>query len=429
MTTVLGVIGFVIVMAGLMLSIALHEIGHLLPAKKFGVRVSQYMVGFGPTLWSRTRGETEYGVKAIPLGGYIRMIGMFPPRNDGNVADETRGRLGTMIEDTRAESLSEIVPGEESRTFYNLSVPRKLTVMFGGPVTNLILAFVLFTISMCVIGSPQATTTLSTIYTCVPTDSNPTGIASVDGGCGEGVKTSAALLGLRAGDQLVAINGVALTNWYDLGSQLRGQQGKPTVITFNRDGVSKTESVVLGQITDAEGTRGFLGVSPSTMMHKESITHVGPFMNDLARESVSALGTFPTSVYHLARELFSSTPRDPNGPVSVIGIGKIGGEIASMPDISLSSKVASSLDLLGSLNLFLFLFNMLPILPLDGGHIAGALYEGLRRTWARIRRVSDLPGPADTAKLMPLAYIVSIALVAMSAVVILADIIKPISLG
>ena len=425
----IGVIGFVIVIVGLMLSIALHELGHLLPAKKFGVRVPQYMVGFGPTLWSRVRGETEYGVKAIPLGGYIRMIGMYPPRAVGKDTSGKPGVFETWIEDARQTSLGEIHEGEEARTFYNLSVPRKLTVMFGGPVTNLILAFFLFALSMCVIGSPEPTTTLSRVYVCVPTDANPSGIASVDGGCGDGQKTAAAMLGLRAGDTLNSVDGKQLTHWFDLGDALSGKQGNTVVVSFTRDGVTQQKSVVLGQITDSEGTRAFLGVSPGSVMMRSALGDVGPFMQRYAIDSVAALKSFPVSVYHLARDLFTSAPRDPNGPISVIGIGKIGGEIASTPDLSLSLKLSSSLNLLGSLNLFLFLFNMVPLLPLDGGHIAGAFFEGARRTWARIRRAPQLPGPADTARLTPIAYVATLALLTMSLVVILADIIKPISLG
>ena len=170
MLTLLGISIFAI---GLLLSIALHELGHMAPAKKFGVKVPQYMVGFGPTVWSRIKGETEYGIKAIPLGGYIRMIGMFPPNPKGVQDREHLGRMGLMIESAREEVLAEIAPEDEPRTFYRLSVPKKLTVMFGGPFMNLVIATILFTVSLSVIGRPAVNTTVSEVVACVPTSANP----------------------------------------------------------------------------------------------------------------------------------------------------------------------------------------------------------------------------------------------------------------
>lgn len=127
----LYVAGVVIIAVGIALSIALHEIGHLVPAKRFGVRVPQYMVGFGPTIWSRHKGETEYGVKAIPLGGYIRMIGMFPPKSGdapGTIRTSSTGRFTQLADEARAQSFEEVRPGDEDRLFYKLSVDRKSVV-------------------------------------------------------------------------------------------------------------------------------------------------------------------------------------------------------------------------------------------------------------------------------------------------------------
>ena len=148
MTVLLYVLGVLFVVLGVGLSIGLHEIGHLVPAKKFGVKVTQYMVGFGPTLWSTRRGETEYGLKAIPLGGYIRMIGMFPPRPgdaEGTIRVSSTGRFTQLADEARQLSLEEIKPGDEDRVFYKLSVPKKVVVMMGGPVMNLVIAVVLLT--------------------------------------------------------------------------------------------------------------------------------------------------------------------------------------------------------------------------------------------------------------------------------------------
>ena len=190
---------------GLLLSIALHELGHLVPAKRFGVKVTQYMVGFGPTLWSRRRGETEYGIKAIPMGGYIRMVGMFPPSSGRGHSD---GRLGTMTEQARADTLAEVPAGEEHRAFYSLSAPRKLVVMSGGPLMNLAIAAVLFVVSLSGLGFAAPTTTIRDLVPCVPTAANPAGIASIDGGCGDGPAAPAAVAGLQATDRVIAVNSV-----------------------------------------------------------------------------------------------------------------------------------------------------------------------------------------------------------------------------
>ena len=435
MLTLLGILIFAI---GLLASIALHELGHMAPAKKFGVKVPQYMVGFGPTLWSRKKGETEYGIKAIPLGGYIRMIGMFPPNPKGVQDRERLGRMGLMIEDAREEVLAEISPEDEPRTFYRLSVPKKLTVMFGGPFMNLVIATILFTISLSVIGRPEVTTTVSEVVACVPTSSNPSGIASTSGTCDGGVSTPAAEIGLTAGDQLLVVNGVDIATWSDLGTALSDQAGKVvdvTYITSEGETVSKSVEVAAlksevftdaGVATGEFTTRGFLGISPSFNLVQSPISEVPGFMTSVTASSIAALFEFPARVLGLAGDLFTEAPRDPEGPVSVIGIGRISGEITSSETVPAIYKVGDLITLLASVNLFLFVFNMVPVLPLDGGHIAGALYEGARRQVARIRR-KPLPGPVDTAKMLPVAYAMSLVLLAMSAIVILADIFKPIS--
>ena len=434
----LNLLGILIFAVGLLASIALHELGHMAPAKKFGVKVPQYMVGFGPTLWSRKKGETEYGIKGIPLGGYIRMIGMFPPNPKGVQDREHLGRMGLMIEDARNEVLAEIAPEDEHRTFYRLSVPKKLTVMFGGPFMNLVIATILFTISLSVIGRPEVTTTVSEVIACVPTSANPNGIASTSGTCNGGVSTPAAQIGLSAGDKLLSVNEVEISTWQDLGIALSDQAGnvvQVTYLTSTGETVTKNvevaalESPVINDSGDATGEftiRGFLGVSPSFDLVQSPISEVPGFMTSVTASSIAALFEFPARVFGLAGDLFTEAPRDPEGPVSVIGIGRISGEIASSESVPAIYKVGDLITLLASVNLFLFVFNMVPVLPLDGGHIAGALYEGARRQIARVRR-KPLPGPVDTAKMLPVAYVMSLVLLAMSAIVILADIIKPIA--
>jgi membrane-associated protease RseP (regulator of RpoE activity) len=435
MLTLLGILIFAI---GLLASIALHELGHMAPAKKFGVKVPQYMVGFGPTLWSRVKGETEYGLKGIPLGGYIRMIGMFPPNPKGVQDPETLGRMGQLIESARAEVLAEITPEDEPRTFYRLSVPKKLTVMFGGPFMNLVIATILFTISLSVIGRPVVSTTVSEVVACVPTSANPNGIASTNGECEGGVGTPASEIGLTAGDKLLSVNGVEILTWEDLGTALSNEAGNVvdvTYLTSTGDSVTKNvevaalESPVFSDSGEATGEftiRGFLGVSPSFELEQSPVSEVPGFMATVTTSSIAALMEFPARIFGLAGDLFTEAPRDPEGPVSVIGIGRISGEITSSAEVPTIYKAGDLITLLASVNLFLFVFNMVPVLPLDGGHIAGALYEGARRQVARVRR-KPLPGPVDTAKMLPVAYAMSLVLLAMSAIVILADIIKPIA--
>ena len=433
MLTLLGILIFAI---GLLASIALHELGHMAPAKKFGVKVPQYMVGFGPTLWSRVKGETEYGLKGIPLGGYIRMIGMFPPNPKGVQDPESLGRMGQMIEAAREEVLAEIAPEDEPRTFYRLSVPKKLTVMFGGPFMNLVIATILFTISLSVIGRPVVSTTVSEVVACVPTSANPNGIASTNGECEGGVSTPASEIGLTAGDKLLSVNGVEISAWEDLGTALSNEAGNVvdvTYLTSTGETVTKNvevaalESPVFNDSGDATGEftiRGFLGVSPSFELEQSPVSEVPGFMATVTASSIAALMKFPARVFGLAGDLFTEAPRDPEGPVSVIGIGRISGQITSSEEVPTIYKAGDLITLLASVNLFLFVFNMVPVLPLDGGHIAGALYEGARRQVARVRR-KPLPGPVDTAKMLPVAYAMSLVLLAMSAIVILADIIKP----
>ena len=160
------VIGVVIIVIGLAVSIGLHEIGHLLPAKLFGVKVTQYMIGFGPTIWSKRRGETEYGVKAIPLGGYISMIGMFPPAKGERVHADSTGFFRGLVQDARDSSTESITPGDEHRAFYLLPVWKRIVVMFGGPFMNLLLAIVLFGVLLMGFGVAQASTTVGSVSAC-----------------------------------------------------------------------------------------------------------------------------------------------------------------------------------------------------------------------------------------------------------------------
>jgi membrane-associated protease RseP (regulator of RpoE activity) len=435
---ILGIIAFALLIAA---SIALHELGHLIPAKLFGVRVTEYMIGFGPTLWSRVRGETRYGIKAIPLGGYIRMIGMLPPAKPGEAPRTmSTGRFAQLIDDARKQSMSEVGPEDANRVFYKLSVPKRLIIMAGGPVMNLVLAFVLFTIVLVGIGLPEPTIRVGAVVPCVPTASQPTGQPLPSGQCPTGTEaTPASLAGLQPQDTVLAIDGRQVQAWNQITDLVTGRSGETITVTIDRAGVQQEIPVTVAQIerpvVDEAGQptgevvpSGFLGVRPAFEYVPQPWSSVPETMWDLTVASVVALISLPVRLYELVVDtLIGGGERAVDGPVSVVGVSRLGGEIAAM-DEPVNAKIATFLSLAASLNLFLFLFNLLPVLPLDGGHIAGALVEGARRQLARLRGRPD-PGPVDVARLLPVAYVVASVLIAMGVIVIWADIVKPISLG
>lgn len=439
----LEIVGIVLFATLIGASIALHELGHLIPAKRFGVRVSEYMIGFGPTLWSKVKGETRYGVKAVPLGGYIRMIGMLPPAKgdpSGTARSMTTGRFAVMVADARKASMDEIEPGDEHRVFYKLPVRKRVTIMLGGPVMNLVFAFVLFAIVLVGIGLPQPSLTLGTVVPCTPSIQHPFGEALPSGNCPTGTRPApASAAGLQPGDRVTAVDGAPVSTWDDATALIQQAGGQSTTITVERAGqslsvpiaVALVERPVLnadGEPTGETTSGGFIGIRPSVDFVAQPLSYVPVYMWDITVQSVQALISLPVRLYELVTEtLIGGGERSIESPVSVVGVSRIGGEVAAM-DSPITTKIATFLGLAASLNLFLFLFNLLPVLPLDGGHVAGALYEAVRRAWARLRHRPD-PGPVDTARLLPVAYVVAGVLLAMGVVVIWADLVKPISLG
>lgn len=430
-----NIVGILIFILLIFLSIGLHEFGHFATAKHYGVKVTEFMIGFGPALWSRVRGETRYGVKAIPVGGYVRIVGMYPPARADRPAPT--GRFGHLIDEARQQSLSEIEPGDENRVFYRLPIHQRIVVMMAGPFMNLILAFLLFGALLVGVGMPQPTSTLEAVVACVPTASNPGGVAAADGTCDGSAATAAAAAGLRPGDVITEIDGTRITQWTDVSPALAAADG-PTQVVVLRDGVPVTETVTMrtvpypvfddkGQPTGETTKKAFLGVRPGVDYVGLPVSAVPGYMWDVTTQSVAALFSMPQRLYALGETLVTNGQRSPESPVSVVGVTRLGGEIAAA-DEPMDAKIGSFLGLAASLNLFLFLFNLLPILPLDGGHVAAALYEGARRKWASWRHRPD-PGPVDTARLLPLTYSVAVVLISVGALVIWADLVKPITLG
>jgi membrane-associated protease RseP (regulator of RpoE activity) len=443
-------LGVLFIALGISLSIALHEVGHLLPAKRFGVKITQYMVGFGPTVWSRQRGETEYGLKAIPLGGYIRMIGMFPPKPGADpsmLRGSSTGRFSQLMDQARVESMEQVKPGDENRVFYKLSTPKKLVVMLGGPTMNLIIATVLLGGIFTLYGIRQITARVSAVSQCVQTvPANGTAPAT----CSPSDPQSPAnLAGIRPGDRVISLAGQPVSNWEDVRALVRPNGGRAIKVVVERDGkqLALTATPILNDVPryDAQGKLvvgpdgkaltdrvGFMGFSPSAEVVRQPITAVPALIGDQLTRTAGVVLRIPQKMVGIAQAAFSDGVRDPNGPMSVVGVGRVAGEVADgqLPGVADSgaSKFVILLSLIGSLNIALFVFNLIPLLPLDGGHAAGALWEGLKRQFARLRGRPN-PGYVDVAKALPVAYAVSVALIGMSVLLIYADVVKPIKIG
>lgn len=428
------VVGFVLFLIGLMVSIGLHEIGHLVPAKVFGVRVAQYMVGFGPTMWSRRRGETEYGVKWIPLGGYVRMIGMLPPRPSDDPTKLRRVSTGPwqgLIDSAREASLEEIRPGDGNRVFYRKPWWQKVIIMTGGPAMNFVLAFILFAIVMMGIGVPTQTLTVDQVSACVKTaeeyQRNPD-CAPTD------PKTPAALAGLLPGDTITSIGGKAVTTWDEATRAIRDRGAAPTAIGIERDGRASTVNAnLIAQDRPAlddpdriEKGVGFLGVTPLVVSQTHGPGFVVGQMWDMTARTAAALADFPQKMVGVWQAAFGGEERDLEGPVSIVGAGRIGGEIAAS-EAPVDDKVTMFIMLLAGFNLAIGMFNLIPLLPLDGGHIAGGLWEGLKRGYARVLR-RPAPGYVDIAKALPLTYAMAAMMLVLGGLLIYADIVNPIRL-
>jgi membrane-associated protease RseP (regulator of RpoE activity) len=443
-------LGVLFVALGISVSIALHEVGHLLPAKKFGVKVTQYMVGFGPTIWSRRRGETEYGLKAVPLGGYIRMIGMFPPKPGSDpsmLRGSSTGRFSQLMDQAREESREQVKPGDESRVFYQLSAPRKLVVMLGGPSMNLVIAVVLMTGIFTLYGIGEITARVSAVSQCVQTapanGTAPAACAPSD------PQAPANVAGIRPGDRVISLAGKPVSSWDDVRALIRPNGGNRIDVVVERDGrrLTLTATPILTDVPrfDAEGKPivgpdgkvltervGFMGFSPSSEIVKQPLAAVPALIGDQVARTAGVVLRIPEKMVGITKAAFGDGVRDPNGPISVVGVGRVAGEVADGQLSGLAGSGAAKfvflLYLVASLNLALFVFNLIPLLPLDGGHAAGALWEGIRRQVAKLRGRPN-PGYVDVAKALPLAYAVSIVLIGMSVLLIYADVVSPIKLG
>src|SRR5664280_813287 len=304
-------LGVLFVALGISVSIALHEYGHLFWAKKFGVKVTQYMVGFGPTIWSRTRGETEYGLKAIPLGGFTRMIGMFPPKPGADptlLRASNTGRFSQLMEQARQESMEEVKPGDEGPVFYKLSTPKKLVVMLGGPTMNLLIAAVLLGGIFTLYGYPALTSRVSSVSQCVQTvpanGKAPAACSPSD------PQAPANAAGIRPGDRIISMAGQPVKNWDDVKALTRPNGGRRILVVVQRGGQRLTLAAtpILNNVprADSQGNLvlgangkaiidrvGFLGLSPSYENVKAPITGVPSLIGSQVAATAGVVFTLP----------------------------------------------------------------------------------------------------------------------------------------
>jgi membrane-associated protease RseP (regulator of RpoE activity) len=441
----LGVFAFVF---AILASIGLHELGHMVPAKAFGGKVTQYFIGFGPTVWSRKRGETEYGLKAVPLGGYVKIVGMLPPDAahagkleydaEGNqvvtVRKSNTGLFAQLISDARAAEWETITAADADRLFYRMAWWKKVIVMAGGPTVNLLIAFFIFLGLFATYGNPAKPilhTTIGTVEHCVIPATRTSDICRPSDPI-----SPAAQAGLQAGDRFVAFNGTPVHSWTQMQGLIRNNDNGKATIVVERGGrqlTLHTNTMVEARPTDPNDTHkltkvGFLGVSPNVTYPTGGPIFTLQQMGGLAKQSAVALGTLPVKVWGVAEAIAGVKPRSQNSPVSIVGGGRLAGEAASAHDFPLKDKLISLLGLVAGFNFFIGLFNFVPLLPLDGGHIAGALWEAARRALAKLRHRPD-PGYVDVAKLLPVAYVVASFLLVMGVVLIIGDLVVPVQMS
>ena len=396
-------LGWVIFIVALSVSVMLHEFGHFATAKKFGMKATQFFLGFGPTLWSRKRGETEYGVKGIPAGGFVKIVGM--------------------------TSMDDVDPADEPRSFRVKPGWQRVIVLVAGSFMHFALAFFLLLILPLAVGIGNTnSTTVGTVVKCVPkTD---------ESGCKPGeARSPAAQIGLKPGDTIVAFAGQPVHTWTQFTTAIRHQKpGGRVAVTIQRDGKQFTKDVTLAKTRSvgASGKAGqgiaFVGVAQAEIYQRASplraVTYAGSEFSQAVTGTVDVIRSLPSAFSHLFAKNRATTSA---GQVtSVIGVGEITGQVVSAK-IGWQPKASIVLLIIISVNIFIGLLNLLPLLPLDGGHVAVVFYERLRAWLARLRGRPD-PGLVDMTKLIPVSLGVFAVLIGFSLLLIMADIVNPINL-
>jgi membrane-associated protease RseP (regulator of RpoE activity) len=393
MSYALGVIAFSV---ALLASVMLHELGHFATAKKFGMKASRFFVGFGPTLWSIKRGETEYGIKAIPAGGFVKIEGM--------------------------TALEEMAPEDEDRAFYKQPPLKRTIVLSAGSFMHFIIAIALVFGILAVTGQDPIRTDgyqVASVNKCV----NP----APSGTCGANARLSPAFGKLKAGDVLVSINGAPInSDGTNFGSVLRANANKPVTLVVRRDGTPRSITVTPVPTRVGGKVVGRIGVEEG--QHVAAVSLGAAFgrtfgvLGDFVTSTGSAIGGLP----HEIAGILEGKPRDQSGAASVVDVARVSGQVASSGG-SVKDIIATLALILAELNLFVGIFNLLPLLPLDGGHIAILGFEEARSRVYRVLGRRD-PGRVDIMKVLPLTYAVVAVFVGLSLILLYAGITNPIRL-
>jgi membrane-associated protease RseP (regulator of RpoE activity) len=392
MSFLLGVAIFVV---ALLASIMLHEAGHFTTAKLFGMKATQFFVGFGRTIWSRQKGETEYGVKAIPAGGFVKIVGM--------------------------TDLEDVDPADEARSFRRQPGWQRIIVLAAGSFMHFMLALVLLFIIAAGIGLESAGggTSVGTVESCVPSNMNV--------GCVKGDPASpASKAGVRTGDRIVSVAGIRVSTWTQMGKAIRAQHaGSDVPVVVDRHGRLVTLHATLASLS---GHGSYLGVSPLAVFQRvgplSAASYAGHEFWTMLSGSASVVKSLPRAIPDLFAKNRANTP---GGQVtSVVGAGNVTGQVLEAR-IGWQPKAGLVLLIIASLNIFVGAFNLLPLLPLDGGHLAVVIYERARAWLARLLGRPD-PGPVDFRRLVPVSVGVFALLVGVGLLLIMADLVNPIHL-
>jgi len=397
----MDLIGWVIFIVALLFSVMLHETGHFVLAKKFGMKVTRYFVGFGPTIWSTWRGETEYGIKALPVGGFVKIVGMHSLDDPDD-------------------------PEDEARSFRRQPAWQRISVLAAGSFMHFLLAFLLIGgLALSVGIENDNTTQLGTISTCVASSVT----ALNNGTCtATDAASPARQAGLQVGDQVTAFDGKPVNNWTQLGADIRNAPvGSPATITVRRHGQLLTLHTTLASISGRSGA--YLGIAPTIVFQVanplRAVDYAGTSFGQVVVGSAKAVASLPAALPKLFSKDRAATAA---GQVSsVVGAAEATGA-AVAANVGWQYKVSFIVLLIASLNIFVGVFNLLPLLPLDGGHIALIIYERIRAFFARLRRRPD-PGLVNMAKFLPVSFSLFMILVIFGVMLILADIVNPVNIA
>ena len=387
----LGVLAFIV---ALLFSVMVHEFGHYITAKRYGMRVTEFFLGFGRRIWSTRRGETEFGIKAIPAGGYCKISGMSP----------------------REPLAEELQP----RAFYRAKTHQKLVVLGAGSFLHFVLGFILLLTLFGGVGTSQVLPVVSQVVDCVPTKSECTPSDPI---------SPAKSVGIQPGDRIIGVNGVRDMKWEEITPILRASAGKPLSLIVIRNGSELVINVIPATRVVEGEARGYLGIINEFGLVRENpiaaLASATSATTQIISGSLRALVGLPAQIPGLIGQSFMGEERNTDGLVGIVGVARVTGETAASRNLTAGEKLATFILIVASLNIFVGIFNLIPILPLDGGHIAVALYEGARRRIYRVRGKVE-PGPVDVEKLTPITVVVLALLIFLTVLLLFADIFNPI---